>query len=216
MTTGAGRRGVQNSMVALYGVMVRPTTTLCHILHNPETYLASSVAIFAAIVVLGVLFPSNSVIGQTDETVWDGALYAGVTGSARVLLVILGIFWIGKVWGGSRSLRRAFPVLAYCLVPITLWIVADPAVRSLLTLAGPEAVLSDGLTEGYVIAYRIIQSAFSLLFVGWAFLLHVKAIRILNGFGYVRSIVIVVLAVLIESAASGMVLHVGEGLFFVP
>lgn len=207
---------MQNAAVALYGVMVRPTTTLCHILHNPETYLASSVAVFATIVVLGVLFPSNAFVGQTDGTMWDSALYAGVTGSARILLVILGIFWIGKVWGGNRSLRRAFPVLAYCLVPITLWIVADPALRSLLTLAVPEAVLSDGLTEGHVIVYRVIQSAFSLLFVGWAFLLHVKAIRILNGFGYVRSIVILVLAVLIESAASGTVLHVGKGLFFIP
>lgn len=206
---------MQNAAVALYGVIVRPTTTLCHISHNPTTYLAPSVAVFAAIVVLGVLFPSNVLIGQTGGTTWDGALYAGVTGSAKVLLAILGIFWIGKVWGGNRSLRRAFPVLAYCLVPIILWIVADPAVQNLLILPVPEAVLSDGLTAGYGLAYLTIQSAFGLLFVGWSFLLHVKAIRILNGFGYVRSIVILVLAVLIESAAS-TILHVAEGPFFIP
>ena len=59
MTTGAGGRGMQNAAVALYGVIVHPTATLCHISHNPVTYLAPSVAVFAAIVVLGVLFPSN-------------------------------------------------------------------------------------------------------------------------------------------------------------
>lgn len=199
MTAGSSGKGMQGAAVALYGVMVRPTATLRRISDDPATYLAPSVAILAALVVLGALFPLSVFGPQMSEIAWDGALYALVTGPINALLPILGIFWVGRRWGGNRSLRRAFPTLAYCMVPVVLGIVTVRAAWGLYDLAVPEPLSHDGLarTTWFDFGGGSIQHAVGLLPIGWALLLHVKAIRILNGFGYIRSAAILALAVLI-------------------
>ena len=195
---------MQGAAMALCGVMARPTATLRRISGNPAAYLAPSAAILAALVVLSALFPLTVFARQVGGIAWDGALYALVTGPIDVLLPILGIFWIGRRWGGNRSLRRAFPTLAYCVVPVMLGIVVIRAAWGLYDLAVPEPLFHDGpiRTSWSTFAGGAIQHAAGLLPVGWMLLLYVKAIRILNGFGYARSAVILALAVLIMYAAS--------------
>lgn len=197
MMADTSGKGMQGAVVALYGMVVRPTPTLCSISHNPAPYLAPSAAMFAAVVALGALFPPNFLGHHMGEIAWDGALHAMVGGSVSGLLPILGIFWVGRRWGGNRSLRRAFPALVYCLVPLMLGIVAVHAVLGLYALAAPETAFSDGLTAGFAYGDYVIQSAIGLLIAGWTLLLHVKAIHTLNGFGYVRSVAILALALLI-------------------
>ncbi len=167
-------------------------------------YLAPSVAVLVSVAVLGALFPPNVFGAWMSGIAWDGALHALVTSPIDVLLPLLGIFWIGRRWGGNRSLRRAFPTLAYCMVPVVLWIVAARAAWGLYDLAVPEPFFHDGLTRTTWFAFGggTIQHAVGLLLIGWTLLLHVKAIRILNGFGYVRSAVILALAILIIYTAS--------------
>ena len=189
--------------MALYGVMVRPTATLRRISDTPAAYLAPSAAILAALVVLSALFPLAVFARPVGEIAWDGALYALVTGPIDVLLPILGIFWIGRRWGGNRSLRRAFPTLAYCMVPVMLGIVVIRASWGLYDLAVPEPLFHDEPTRTTwsTFAGGSIQHAAGLIPMGWMFLLHVKAIRVLNGFGYARSAAILALAILIMYAA---------------
>lgn len=204
MTAGSNGKGMQGVAMALCDVMVRPTATLRRISDNPATYLASSVAILVALVVLGALFPITVFGPPMREIAWDGALYALVTRSVDVLLLILGIFWIGRRWGGTSSLRRAFPALAYCVVPVLLGIVTLRAAWGLYDLAVPEPIFHDGLarTTLFDFAGGSIQHAVGLLPLGWTLLLHLKAIRVLNGFGYARSAAILALAVLIVYAAN--------------
>ena len=190
--------------MALYDVLVRPTATLRRISDNPAAYLAPSVAILAALIVLGALFPLGFFGPRAGGFAWDEALYALATGLVNALLPILGIFWIGRRWGGNRSLRRAFPTLTYCMVPVMLGGVTIRAVWGLYGLAVPEPPSTDGLTmtTWLTLVGGIIQNAAVLPLIVWALLLHVKAIRILNGFGYVRSAATLALAVLIVYAAS--------------
>ena len=204
MTAGSSGKGMQGAAAALYGVMARPTATLRRISDDPAAYLAPSAAILAALVVLGALFPLRIFAPPAGEIEWDGALYALVTGPIDALLPILGVFWIGRRWGGNRSLRRAFPTLAYCVVPVVLGIVTVRAAWGLYDLAVPEPLFHDGLarTTWFDFAGGSIQHAVGLLPLGWMLLLHVKAIRVLNGFGYARSAAILALAVLIMYAAS--------------
>ena len=201
MTVGASGRGMQDAVAALYGVVVRPTASLCYISNNPAPYLAPSVAIFTAAAALGALPPLNVFGHYMSAIAWDVTPYALAMSFMNGLLAILGIFWVGRRWGGNRSLRRAFPALAYCMVPFMLGIVAVRAVWGLYALAVPETVFSDGLAAGFAYGDDIIQYAVGLLFIGWTLLLHVKAIRVLNGFGYARSAIILALSVLIVYAA---------------
>ena len=199
MTASTDGRGARSAVLALYGVIVRPTATLCRISNNPAPYLAPSVAVFAAVGVLSVLSPLNLFGTQVSETAWDGTLYALAIGYMNGLLPILGIFWIGRRWGGNRSLRGAFPALAYCLAPVMLWFVAGDVAGALYAPVVPETDLLDGPSYGleFALGVSVIQFAVGLFFIGWLFLLYVKAIRMLNGFGYARSVAVLVLAVLI-------------------
>ena len=198
-------RGMQNAVLALYGIIVRPGTTLCRISDNPGMYLVPSVVVFATTTVaLAVLFPSDYAGYPMNDITWDGTIYALIINSVLGMLPIMGIFWVGRRWGGNRSFRRAFPALVYCLVPSILGVLAVTAAESLYSLAVPDIVLSDGLilTSGDGIPFSLFQFAIGFLFIGWTLLLQAKAIRILNGFGYARSAVVLVLAILIMYAGN--------------
>ena len=74
----------------------------------------------------------------------------------------------------------------------------------------PETDLSDGpyLTFSYGVDFIMIRFVIGFFFIGWMLLLHMKAIRILNGFGYARSAAVLALAVLIlyaEGLARGLI-----------
>ena len=192
---------VKSSVVALYGMIVRPSATLCHISENPTRYLVPSVAVFACSVSLAVLIPPAPFGDQMWETTWDGTAYSLIITAMQNLMPILGIFWIGKRWGGNRRLGRAFSALAYCAVPGILGGIVSVLALGLSTHAFPEIAHHDGLVAGSSYGYSTIQFVM-LFFLGWSLLLYVKAIRALNGFGYVRSVAILVLGVLVMYAAS--------------
>ena len=194
------RLDMRNAALALYGMIVRPGATLCRISDDSGRYLVPSVVVFAATIVLGALsspgYLGQQMIGGAGGT----ALYGPIASFAiSGLLSIAGIFWIGRRWGGNRSFRRAFPVLAYCLVPAMLWVLAGSMAENLYYFTVPETALSGEpyLTFRYGV---MIQSVVGIFFVGWILLLHIKAIRILNGFGYARSAAVLALAALIVYA----------------
>ena len=194
------RLDARNAALALYGMIVRPGATLCRISDEPGRYIVPSVAVLAATIAVGMLSNSGYAGYQMISISWSYALYGSIVGPVLSgLLLIVGIFWIGRRWGGNRSFRRAFPVLAYCLVPSMLWILAGSMAHNLYLFPVPETDLSG---EPYL-TFRygaMIQSVVEIFFVGWILLLHIKAIRILNGFGYARSAAILALAVLIVYA----------------
>ena len=212
------RLDARNAALALYGMIVRPGATIRRISDEPGRYLVPSVAVFAATIALSVLSPSGYIGYQMIGAASDIALYSPIANSViSGLLLIAGIFWIGRKWGGNRSFRRAFPVLAYCLVPTMLWILAVSVAENLYSLAVPEtivpetAVSSDPyLTFRHGVMIQSVDGIFivGIFFIGWILLLHMKAIRILNRFGYARSAAVLALAVLIlyaESLAKGII-----------
>ena len=202
-------RDVRNAALALYGMIVRPGATIRRISDDPGRYLVPSVAVFATAIALSVLSPlsyvGSQVIGPGGSPL-SGPIVSSVLSR---LLLIAGIFWIGRRWGGNRSFLRAFPVLAYCLVPSMLGVPALTIAMNLYFLTVLGVVLSDGPGLARAdLGFVMIQIAGGIFFIGWILLLHIKAIRILNGFRYARSAAILALAVLIvyaESMARGLI-----------
>ena len=192
------RLDARNAALALYGMIVRPGATIRRISDEPGRYLVPSVVVFAATIAVGTLSNSGYVGYQMIGILWGYALYVPIVGSVLSgLLLIVVIFWIGRRWGGNRSFRRAFPVLAYCLVPAMLGVLAASVVENLYLFPVPETELSDGqhLTLRYDVDFFMIKFVIGFFFIGWMLLLHMKAIRILNGFGYARSAAILALAI---------------------
>ena len=203
------RLDARNAALALYGIIVRPGATLCRISDDPGRYLVPSMAVFAVTIALSVLSPSDYIEYQMIDAIGGTVLYSPIASFAiSGLLSIAGIFWIGRRWGGNRSLRRAFPVLAHCLVPAMLWVLVFLVVsmaENLYSSPVPETVILSSdpyrtLRHGVIIQSVVWIFLVGIFFVGWILLLYIKAIRILNGFGYARSAAVLALASLIVYA----------------
>ena len=207
---GMDSQGIRNTALAFRGMIVRPGATLCSISENPGGYLVSALTVFAALIVTGILLIPSHIALPTVGATWHYSLYSQTAGTLGALLFIAGIFWIGRIWGGNRSFRKAFPVLSHCLIPGVLGISATAAAAHLHDVAFPVFAFPDGLhiAAGYGI-YHMLQNTVGIFFIGWILLLQMKAIRTLNGFGYARSAAILVLGILIlyaEGRARGLIL----------
>ena len=147
------------------GTIRRPNATFMTISHDPGSYLASSVAIFAIVCLVSALsstipwFESDSDTldglgnwtghqtqktsqNESDSDTLDGlgngaSVYARSLVSAilRNLVFIAAIFWIGGRFGENHKFKDMFPVLSYCLIPVAFHAAASLGMQ-LLVLPG--------------------------------------------------------------------------------
>ena len=118
---------------AIAGAIARPSATFKTISNDPDRYLASSVAIFAAVCLVSAMPFTDVWFGQVDDAF--RGLDGGVEAYARSLVstvlqnfvIIAVIFWVGSRHGGNRKFRNVFPVLSYCLISVMVWSVVVAA-----------------------------------------------------------------------------------------
>ena len=210
MEAGAGHNRV---LCAIVGAIARPNATFRTISHDPDHYLASSVAIFAAVCLVSALPLPNAWFEPDDDVFrgFDGGVgtYARSLISAVLtnLLTIAVIFWVGSRYGGNRKFRNIFPVLPYCLIPIMVGAVVTPVgtqlFEDLLAFTHDDMSGTDpGLSPSYALdfaggtAISLIHNASAVFLGAWVFVLFVKAIKISHGFGTRKSIGVLALALL--------------------
>lgn len=229
METDAGHNRV---LCAIVGAIARPNATFGTISHNPDRYLASSVAIFAAVCLVSAL-PLHNVWSEPDDDALRG-FDGGVGTYARSLvspvltnfLIIAVIFWVGSRYGGNRKFRNIFPVLSYCLIPIMVGAAVTPVgtqlFEDLLAFTHDDMPGTDpGLSPSYApdfaggTAVLLIHNAFAVFFGAWLFVLFVKAIKASHGFGTRKSIGVLALALLAAYALT-IALGILQALFLPP
>ena len=127
---------------AIAGTIRRPNATFMTISHDPGSYLASSVAIFAIVCLVSALsstipwFESDS-----DDGLGNGASVYAIRPRSmacqflRNLVFIAAIFWIGGRFGENHKFKDMFPVLSYCLIPVAFHAAASLGMQ-LLVLPG--------------------------------------------------------------------------------
>ena len=209
MEAGAGHNRV---LYAIVGVIARPTTTFRAISNDPDRYVASSAAIFAAMCLVSTL-PLTSMWPYVASSGPDSDIFNGFDNAVHVytksfihfvlsnFLIIAIVFWIGSRYGGNRKFKNVFPVLSYCLIPVTL--------GGVVTLAGTQLFVDlvfsyDGMlgtgSPSFALGFgggviSLIRDSFGVLFLAWAFVLFVKATRISHGFGTGKAAGVLALAV---------------------
>ncbi len=202
------------ALCAVIGTLTRPSTTFRTISDNPDHYLASSVAIFVAV----CLVPALQSITTWPEP--DNGTFVGFTSYMLTYLqplihtvwlyspIIAMIFWIGSRYGQRYKFKKIFPVLSYCLTPAILGAIivlgGIPLVGILLVFVpddrsdnfelSPSPVLD--LTKNNIVF--IIQSASTIFFLAWTFLLFGKAIMVLYGFGVGKTVAVLALVALVS------------------
>ena len=196
---------------AIAGAIARPSATFKTISNDPDRYLASSVAIFAAVCLVSAMPFTDVWFGQVDDAF--RGLDGGVEAYARSLVstvlqnfvIIAVIFWVGSRYGGNRKFRNVFPVLSYCLISVMVWSVVVAAgtqfANELLGFAyddrpSAEITLSPSFALDFAggFAPLIIPYALVASLMAWFFVLFVKAIKASHGFGTRKSIGVLVLA----------------------
>lgn len=190
-----GRSGV---LWAIAGTITKPSATFKTISHDPERYLASSVAVFGIVCLGSVLQltmawlePNNDV---TDNLGVNMLTYATslITTVLQNLLIIAAIFWIGGRYGRSQKFKNVFPVLAYCLIPMAIAAVVIPAGMQVLDpnfFMYGDSEGTDDLSPSYALDFAgigttiLIQNAFAVSFMAWTLVLLVKATKASYGLG---------------------------------
>ena len=201
---------------AIAGTIRRPNATFMTISHDPGSYLASSVAIFAIVCLVSAL-SSTIPWFESDSDTLDGlgngaSVYARSLVSAilRNLVFIAAIFWIGGRFGENHKFKDMFPVLSYCLIPVAFHATAYLGMQLLVPpgymhggvyLGGgsldPDPSLSPsyGLDFAGSLGIILIQNAFTAFFMIWAFVLFVKAMKVSHGFETGKTVGVMALAV---------------------
>ncbi len=217
------RRG--GMLWAIAGTIRRPNATFMTISHDPGSYLASSVAIFAIVCLVSAL-SSTIPWFESDSDTLDGlgngaSVYARSLVSAilRNLVFIAAIFWIGGRFGENHKFKDMFPVLSYCLIPVAFHAAASLGMQ-LLVLPGymhggvylgggsldPDPSLSPsyGLDFAGSLGIFLIQNAFTAFFMIWAFVLFVKAMKVSHGFETGKTVGVMALAVVATYALTAV------------
>ena len=224
MEAGAGHNRV---LYAIVGVIARPTAAFRTISNDPDRYVASSAAIFAAVCLVSAL-PLTNVWSGSDSGIFNG-FDSAVLAYAKSLihfvlsnfLIIAIVFWVGSRYGGNRKFKNVFPVLSYCLIPVTL--------GGVVTLAGTHLFVdlvfsyddmlgtdspSFALDFAGLSAIPLIHNSFAVLFLAWAFVLFVKATRISHGFGTGKAVGVLALAAVTTFALANFAGFLAPGIEF--
>ena len=203
-------------LCAIAGTIARPSATFRTIFHAPDCYRTSSVAIFVAVCLVSAL-PSANVWLESDSGTSNGfgsvvQAYAKslISTVLHTFIIIAAIFWVGARYGENLKFRNMFPVLSYCLIPITVGAVAtligmhlfDPLVFMHDDMPDTDAGLFPSHASdfaGGTVIHRI-QGAFAFFFVAWMWVLLVKTIKISHGFGTGKAVGVLALAIAVTYA----------------
>ena len=169
----------------IYRVVAKPNSAFAMIRDDHERYWGTAIAVFLGMVGLGIGIAviTGSLTGLLNA-------HTGIQLVVVPMAALLGILTIHMVaqWaGGQRNLRKTF--VAFFLIEIVY--VPFMAVYLAVMVALPTAAL-EVIVSGYAV----------VLFPGtiWVIIVAVKAVKVLNGFGTLKALGILVAAFVIQAA----------------
>jgi len=203
-------------------VITAPNSAFAQVRDNEEKYFAQSIGLLIFTSILGALLLVPFIMIPLDEAYFEGvddanfptdntdvSLFVGINILSG--LISAGLFYfIGKKIGGNTNWKKVFSVIFHTHVPLipmsvilsillflmmdsiasidsSLFIELDKDEEQILSMIGPML--------GYVGLFVIVAIAF----VVWIFVVSVKAVKTVNGFGTAKAFGLIILVMIISS-----------------
>ena len=210
----------------IFRVITAPNFAFAQIRDNDERYFMSSIVIFLFASVIGLLVMAPFVMMPLDDayyetfdeneidvgipTDWtDAILFVGISIASGIISNVL-FYFIGKKLGGNASWKKVFSVLFYAYVPVIPMMAAMSVLAFLmwgsLTGMDPSYLMASDADDdeilsmiGPILGYAGLMIAVAIGFVIWIFVVSVKAVKTVNGFGTAKAFGLIVLVMIISS-----------------
>lgn len=207
-------------------VITAPNSAFAQIRDNEERYFVTSITIFLFASVIGLLVMVPFVMMPLDDAYYesfeendidvdipvdwaDAILFVGISIVTGILSNVL-FFFIGKKLGGNANWKKVFSVLFYAYVPMIpmMWAMSILVflMWSSLTAIDPSYLMaSDAEGEeifsliGPVLGYVGLMAVVAIGFIVWIFVVSVKAVKTVNGFGTAKAFGLIILVMIISS-----------------
>jgi len=139
----------------------------------------------------------------------DSILFVGISIISGIISNIL-FYFIGKKLGGNTNWKKVFSVLFYAYVPvIPMMVVLSVLVFlmwSSLTAIDPSYLMASDADDeeifsliGPALGYVGLMAIVAIGFVVWIFIISIKAVKTVNGFGTAKAFGLIILVMIISS-----------------
>ena len=129
------------------------------------------------------------------------------------VLIIVIIFYIGKIVKGNTNFKQVFSVLSFCLIPTIIGISMISSGNVLLTYSMTEDTddLSPSYALDFIVSPIVLMQIIIVPFFIWSMILYVKAIKITDNFSTIQTVVLLIFT-LIVLQLTGMLFSIGASI----
>jgi len=206
-------------------IITAPNSAFAQIRDNEEKYFVQSIGIFVLASVLSVLIMLPFVMIPLDDAYFEGVegasfpsdeldpvLFVAISLLSVFISTVL-LYFIGKKLGGNTNWKKVFSVFFHANVPtipmsVILSILIFLMMDSFASI-DPSLIMESNIDEkqvlsmmGPVLAYVGLFLIVTIAFVVWIFIVSIKAVKTINGFGTAKAFGLIILVLIISSVVT--------------
>jgi len=203
-------------------VITAPNSAFVQIRDNEEKYFAQSIGLLIFTSILGALMLVPFIMIPLDDVYFEGVddanfptdntdviLFVGINILSGFVYIVL-FYFIGKKIGGNTNWKKVFSVIFHTHVPlIPMSVILSILVFLMMdSIASIDSSLLMELDEdeeqilsliGPMLGYVGLFVIAAIAFVVWIFVVSVKAVKTVNGFGTAKAFGLIILVMIISS-----------------
>ena len=203
-------------------VITTPNSAFAQVRNNEEKYFAQSIVLVVFTSILGALLLVPFIMIPLDDLYFEGddndnfptdntdvSLFVGINTLNGLFSAVL-FYFIGKKIGGNTNWKKVFSVIFHTHVPLIPMSVILSILLFLMmdSIASIDSSLLMELDEdeeqilsliGPMLGYVGLFVTVTIAFVVWIFVVSVKAVKTVNGFGTAKAFGLIILVMIISS-----------------
>jgi len=203
-------------------VITAPNSAFAQVRDNEEKYFAQSIVLVVFTSILGALLLVPFIMIPLDDLYFEGddndnfptdntdvSLFVGINTLNGLFSAVL-FYFIGKKIGGNTNWKKVFSVIFHTHVPLIPMSVILSILLFLMmdSIASIDSSLLMELDEdeeqilsliGPMLGYVGLFVTVTIAFVVWIFVVSVKAVKTVNGFGTAKAFGLIILVMIISS-----------------